>query len=148
MGSRTSVAVTGRCSGSGKQRKEGAGGNGPCLTQPRASRVPFSPTTLPDLTPKPSQLGKFFPSFTRSFGCSPRFGANQGSHPKSSARTLTLVKKTIYKQQEKLCQALLLKSAPLQNSAWTFQGSGDDSPNANMSFEGQKGKISVYSSSG
>lgn len=116
--------------------------------QPRASRLPFSPTTLPDLTPEPSQLCKLLPSFTQSFGRSPRFGANQGSHPKSSARTLTLVKKTIYKQQKKLCQGLLLKSASSQTSVWTFQGSGDDNPNANVSFGGQKDKISTYSLSG
>lgn len=129
---------------------DGAGGNGPCSTQPCQPRLPFNPTKLPDLTPKPSQLCKLLPSFTQSFGCPPIFKDNQGSHPKNSARTLTLKKKTqtIYKQQKKLRQGLLLKSASSQNLVWTFQGSGDDNPNANVSFEGQRDKISTYSSPG
>lgn len=115
-----------------------------------STRLPFSPTKLPDLTPKPSQLCKLLPFFMQSVGCSPGFGANQGLHPKNSARTLTLKKKkkTIYKQQKKLCQGLLLKSASSQNSAQTFRGSGDANPTAYVSFEGQKDKISTYSSSG
>lgn len=74
-GSRTSVDVPGSCSGSGKQGQEGADGNGPGAAQfsrPRTSRLPFSPTTLPDLTPKPSQLCKLLPSFMQSFGQSPK----------------------------------------------------------------------------
>lgn len=115
-------------------------------SQPRASRLISSPTKLPGLTPNPSQLCKLLPSLKQSFGCSPRFGANQGLHPKDSARTLILLKKPIHKQQKKLCQGLLLKFASSQNPVQTFQGSGD--ANANVSFKGQKDKISTYSSSG